>query len=150
MSDGERTREGRCLCGAVTYRVTGPMRPVVACHCKQCRRASGHHMAATWAPRERIDIADPEAALVWYDSSPGARRGFCGRCGSNLFWERRQDPGISIWAGGLDDPTGLKLAGHIYVANKGDYYEIADGLPQVAVGSSVEVVAAKAQDGKDR
>ncbi|MGO1081292.1 GFA family protein [Inquilinus sp. CA228] len=38
---------GGCLCGAVRYRVTGPLRPVVACHCSQCRRTSGHVAAFT-------------------------------------------------------------------------------------------------------
>ena len=65
----------------------------------------------------------------WYESSEVARRGFCGTCGSNLFWD---GPGenLSIFAGTLDSPTGLGLAGHIHCANKGDYYEIADGLPR--------------------
>ena len=38
------------------------------------------------------------------------------------------DGGVS--GGTLDAPTGIRLAGHIYTAGKGDYYEIADGLPQ--------------------
>lgn len=119
-------RTGRCLCGAVTYRVTGPMRPVTGCHCGQCRRTSGHHVAATAAPREAVAI---EGQVEWYASSDTARRGFCPNCGSNLFWD---GPGthLSIFAGTLDLPTGLKMAGHIFVAAKGDYYDIADGLPQ--------------------
>ena len=68
--------------------------------------------------------------LTWFDSSPTARRGFCRLCGSNLFWEGKDLPYISITAGSLDSPTGLKLDRHIYVADKGDYYEIADGVPQ--------------------
>lgn len=120
-------RSGGCLCGAVRYRVTGPLRGVVACHCGQCRRSSGHHVAATAARREDVVIT---GEVTWYASSPEARRGFCARCGSNLFWERPGSGGISIFAGSLDLPTGLRLKGHIHVAGKGDYYEIADGLPQ--------------------
>lgn len=117
---------GSCLCGAVTYRVTGPLRSVVACHCVQCRKSSGHHVAATSAAREGVEIA---GEVQWYRSSDTARRGFCPVCGSNLFWD---GPGanLSIFAGTLDAPTGLALIGHIYCADKGDYYEIADGLPQ--------------------
>ncbi len=123
-------RSGGCLCGAVSYRVTGPLRDVVACHCGQCRRTSGHHVAATAVARDAVLI---DGAVTWYASSPDARRGFCGRCGSNLFWERPGSGRISIFAGTLEAPTGLRLKGHIFVADKGDYYEIADGLPQ-AVG----------------
>lgn len=117
---------GSCLCGAITFRVTGPLRPVIACHCIQCRKTSGHHVAATSAPRDSVTISGTPA---WYASSPEARRGFCPTCGSNLFWD---GPGanLSIFAGTLDAPTGLAIAGHIFCAHRGDYYEIADGLPQ--------------------
>ena len=121
------TATGGCLCGAVRYRVMGPLREVVACHCQQCRRSSGHHVAATSAERADIEIA---GTVTWYASSRWARRGFCGVCGSNLFWDRIGGPRLSISAGTLDGPTGLRLKGHIFVADKGDYYAIADGLPQ--------------------
>lgn len=118
---------GGCLCAEVSYRVTGPLRPVVACHCGQCRRSSGHHVAATSAPRDKVEI---EGEVRWYRSSAEARRGFCPACGSNLFWDGGGER-LSIFAGTLDGPTGLAMQGHIFCAEKGDYYEIADGLPQV-------------------
>lgn len=116
---------GSCLCGAVRYRVAGALRPVIACHCVQCRKTSGHHVAATSALRGDVAIEGP---VTWYRSSDTAQRGFCETCGSNLFWD---GPGVnlSIMAGSLDGATGLQLAGHIYCADKGDYYEIADTLP---------------------
>ena len=117
---------GSCLCGAVRYQVTGPLRPVVACHCVQCRKTSGHFVAATSALRADVTI---DGKVTWFHASDTARRGFCGTCGSSLFWD---GPGvnISIHAGTLDGPTGLKTVGHIYCADKGDYYDIKDGLPQ--------------------
>lgn len=121
------TRTGGCLCGAVTYRVTGPMRPVIACHCRQCRRTSGHHVAATAAPREAVAIS---GAPVWFASSETARRGFCGTCGSNLFWDSPDSITLSIFAGTLDDASGLSLAGHIFTGDKGAYYTITDDLPR--------------------
>ena len=120
---------GGCLCGAVRYRVAGPLRDIVACHCWRCRHASGHFAAATAALREDLTI---EGEVAWYDSSPGVRRGFCPVCGSNLFWDAADEPRISIFAGTLDLPTGLRLRGHIFVSEKSDYYPIADGLPQAA------------------
>jgi hypothetical protein len=120
------TITGGCLCTAVAYRVTGPMRAVIACHCGQCRRTSGHHVAATSVPRDRVLI---EGEVTWYRSSPSARRGFCGRCGSNLFWDGGGET-LSIHAGTLDGATGLRMDRHIFCADKGDYYDIADGLPQ--------------------
>ncbi len=119
---------GSCLCGAVTYQVTGPLRPVVACHCAQCRKTSGHYVAATSAPRESVEIT---GEVTWYVSSDTARRGFCGTCGSSLFWDGA-GVNLSIHAGTLDEAPDLAMAGHIYCADKGDYYEINDPLPRAA------------------
>lgn len=123
-----RPLTGGCLCGEIRYRATGPFRDVIACHCEQCRRASGHHLAATAVPKPGFEILSDET-LRWFESSPGVRRGFCGRCGSNLFWMVEESAHVSIFAGTLDQPTGLRLIRHIYCADKADYYEIEDGLP---------------------
>ena len=71
-----------------------------------------------------------ESAIVWYGSSAEARRGFCGKCGSSLFWQRIGAKEVSMTAGSLKAPTGLKTARHIFAADKGDCYTIADGVPQ--------------------
>src|SRR5207237_9168783 len=98
------------------------------CHCTQCRRMTGHIMAATAARRADFSLVS-DGELKWYVSSVEARRGFCGRCGSTLFWEGVGLGGISIAAGTLDDTRGLKIACHIFVADKGAYYEIESGAP---------------------
>ncbi len=124
---------GGCLCGAVRYEVRGSLRPVIACHCTQCRRTSGHFVAATATAPENLVMVE-DKGLRWHQSSSFARRGFCHTCGSSLFWERTAGEGmgerISIMAGTLDSATGLEIETHIYVEDAGDYYQISDGLPQ--------------------
>jgi hypothetical protein len=120
---------GRCECGAVTYRVNGNIRDVVHCHCNQCRRSHGHAPGYSAARRAEMTIAG-EDHVTWYRSSDAAARGFCGKCGSSLFWRPEGRETISIAAGSLERPTGLKTARHIFAADKGDYYAIADGAPQ--------------------
>ena len=127
MSDEIHT--GSCLCGRIRLKINGMMRPVVACHCTQCRKQTGHYYAATNAPDEAIEIEGREH-LKWFQSSDDAKRGFRAECGSALLWQYDRDDFTSILAGCLDMPTGLKLEKHIFVADKGDYYEITDGLPQ--------------------
>jgi hypothetical protein len=125
-------KSGGCLCGAVRYRVDGPFGAVAACHCSQCRRSSGHYAAGVTVERTALSV---EGEVAWYESTPGrVRRGFCPTCGSSLFWDRIGAEGIDIWAGTLDGETGLRLEAHIFVADKGDYYDIADGLPQFPAG----------------
>ena len=120
---------GSCLCGGVRFEVHGPLRPIIYCHCTMCRRSSGHFDAATACAPEHLRLLCAQS-LRWYQSSAAARRGFCCTCGSQLFWEPIGAGHTSIGAGTLDRPTGLKPSMHIFVAEKGDYYEIADGLPQ--------------------
>jgi len=68
--------------------------------------------------------------VTWIRSSEKVRRGFCSTCGSSLFWDPLQKDWTSVAMGAFDGPTGTRLRIHIHVADKGDYYEIADGLPQ--------------------
>jgi len=119
-------REGGCMCGAVRYRVEGPMRPIVMCHCEQCRRMTGHFLAATAARRRDFHLTG-EDALAWYSASPAARRGFCRHCGSTLFWEAVGRDTLSIAAGSLDDARGLAVDCHIFAGERGAYYRIEDG-----------------------
>jgi hypothetical protein len=130
----EPRRSGGCLCGAVRYEVRGALRPIVMCHCTQCRRMTGHVMAATAARRADFHLLS-DGDLEWYVSSAEARRGFCARCGSTLFWEGAGRDYLSIAAGTLDDASGLAIACHIFVADKGHYYEITDSAPQIRDGT---------------
>jgi hypothetical protein len=123
MSSHSERATGRCLCGAVSYEVSGPLRQVIACHCEQCRRTSGHFVAATQARREDFRLT-VEEGLRWYASSEEAERGFCKICGSSLFWRQHAEPFVSIMAGTLDQPTGLGIVEHIHRESAGDYYEI--------------------------
>lgn len=120
---------GGCLCQAVRYVVSGPLRPIVACHCTQCQKTSGHHVAATATRTEHLTV-DVSTGLTWYRSSNEAERGFCCICGGNLFYRRMGAEIVSIFAGTLDQPHNLRLAEHIYVSEKAAYYEIGDQLPQ--------------------
>lgn len=120
---------GHCLCGAVSFTAVGPFRPVVACHCDECRRFTGSYWNATAAMRENISIQGDEH-LRWFALHEHARRGFCGQCGSSLFFDPVQRDYMAIGAGSLEKPTGLKQAVHIWAPEAGDYYDIADGLPQ--------------------
>ena len=124
---------GGCLCGAVRYQLRGPLREVVNCHCGQCRKVHGNFAAYTSVVRADLVLTE-DRGLKWYRSSEVARRGFCRNCGASLFWERLGGDRVAVAAGGIDPPSGLKTIRHIFVADKGDYYEIADGLETLPAG----------------
>ncbi len=120
---------GSCLCGAVTFEVTGDLPQPSACHCVACRKHSGHFEASVDIPADTLTISG-EAHVKWYQSSEKVRRGFCDICGSTLFWDPVFRDWTAVAMGAFDTPTQTKLAMHIFVSEKGDYYDIADGLPQ--------------------
>jgi hypothetical protein len=124
---------GRCLCGAVRYEVRGPLQDVLICHCEECRRWHGHVSAFTAARREDL-VVDDQQAVRWIDSPASdadARRGFCGTCGSSLFWDAPGRETISIAAGTLDGSVALRVAGHIFVSERAAYDDVPDdGLPR--------------------
>jgi hypothetical protein len=112
---------GSCLCGSVAFEADPPLRDILACHCTQCRHVSGHYWAATSVPHARFRLTRDDG-LVWYRSSDQARRGFCGHCGSPLFWQPEGEDRISISAGAFDDPLPVRVAAHWFAEDAGDYY----------------------------
>lgn len=118
---------GGCFCGAVRYEVTKAMTGVTYCHCSKCRKWHGHYGAYAAVDRDGFRLAETRG-LKWHSVSEKVRRGFCGECGSSLFFDETGEPKISFCPGTMDAPTGLREKAHIYVASKGDYYEIPGDL----------------------
>lgn len=119
------------MCGAVRYAVTGPLREILVCHCVECRRWAGRAWAATAVPVADLAVAD-SGDLRWLPSprsDHGAERGFCGCCGSSLFWRVPGGERVSVSAGTLDDPAGLGVAAHIWVEQSAEWESPPDELP---------------------
>jgi hypothetical protein len=134
MDEGHAVATGRCLCGGVSYEIRGPVRDVLLCHCVECRRWHGHVSASAAARRQDLVVIARDGALRWIDSPRSdarARRGFCAECGSSLFWDAPDADTVSIAAGTLDDPSGLRVTAHWYASQAAAYYELPDdGLPR--------------------
>ncbi|MBT8049015.1 MAG: GFA family protein [Xanthomonadales bacterium] len=124
--------KGACLCGAVNFEVADDLSPVEACHCEQCRKWTSHFLASTEVKRSDLTVTGSDS-LSWFHSSEKVRRGFCSVCGASLFFDpidQEKHDWVGVSMGAIDTPTQTKMALHIFVAEKGDYYEIDDGLPQ--------------------
>lgn len=117
-----------CLCGGVQFTLPGPAGPVTACHCRQCRKLSGHYSASFDADEATVRFRRRDG-LAEYETPGKGRRGFCTGCGSSLYFRSARGE-FSVEAGAVAGPTGGRLAEHIFVASKGGYYDIDDGLPQ--------------------
>ncbi|MCK8501040.1 GFA family protein [Myxococcus fulvus] len=120
---------GSCLCGAVRFTVEGELPAPDACHCTKCRKHSGHYFVSTDVPRSAVTI-EGQDQVRWFQSSEKARRGFCSVCGASLFWDPLQRDWLGIAMGAFDTPTRTRVALHVHLANKGDYYELEEGTPR--------------------
>ena len=121
--------EGSCLCGAISYKIDGEIKSVSNCYCTMCQKQHG----AAFATYGNILKDDLQLMgldnLSVFESSEGVSRKFCTNCGSSLFWKPEESSYIYISAGTLDSPSGIGTGGNIWLSQKGDYYEINDGLP---------------------
>ena len=135
MNDSKHS--GGCLCGAVRYDILSGLKGIVCCHCSKCRRFHGHFAAYALTTMDDLKLTE-ERGLKWYrsvtDETPDVYRGFCSECGSSLFWDPRGEDRIAVAAGSLDEPTGLRLLGHSWITQMGDYYKIDDDLPKYFEG----------------
>ncbi|MEC7816644.1 MAG: GFA family protein [Pseudomonadota bacterium] len=123
---------GQCLCGEVQFQYDGPLGPVALCHCSQCRRSHGSAFSAS-APAQavRFQYVSGQSEVAEYESSPGKYRGFCGRCGSQLYSRVDAIPGIlRLRIGAFNEPIDTQPSRHVYVGSKAAWFEITDDLPQ--------------------
>ena len=121
---------GGCLCGAVRYMARGTPHHACHCHCTMCRKAAGAPMV-TFASFPTGDFEITEGAVRWYRSSELARRGFCGDCGSALFFRSDAALGeIDIAVATLDDPERITPEAHIWATTRLSWLRLDDGLPR--------------------
>lgn len=135
MSDEKITPSastGRCLCGTVTYEVTGAIGPAFRCYCRSCQCVTGSAFAAVASVgNDRFRLLTGADSLGCYESSPGKKRYFCNQCGSPVFVRTDAQPEVTrLRLGGIEKPQGVETKAHIFVDEKVDWYEIGDDLPQ--------------------
>lgn len=129
MACEKDTHEGGCLCGALRYRVEGPIESVGHCHCNSCRRSSGAAFV-TWFTVELERLAWTVGKATQYMSSPGVTREFCGTCGTELAYSNNKaEKTIDITIGSLDCATNHPADRHIWTADKLKWLRIDEHLP---------------------
>jgi len=130
---------GSCLCGAVRFEVVPPTKWVAHCHCSMCRRAHGAGVV-TWVavPDGRL-VMHAEEALRHHASSPGARRSFCGECGSPLFFRADRWPGEThVALAAMLDPVDKAPAVHAFYSDRAPWIHVDDHLPKRGGVTGVE------------
>lgn len=119
---------GGCQCGAVRYKTSGGLRYPHVCHCRMCQKAAGNYFLPLGASM-RADFALTRGEPQWFFSSQTVRRGFCGRCGTPLFYDIPGMDFINITLGSLDEPSQVKPEAQSNLDNKMLWFHDLDGLP---------------------
>ncbi|MHB0777109.1 GFA family protein [Halomonas sp. WWR20] len=126
MTDQQR-HSGGCLCGAVRFTVAHGGE-VDVCHCSMCQRLMGGPMLGVHC----VDapVFEDRSALGIYRSSAIAERGFCQRCGSQLFYHQLEKDSYAFTAGSFDDKSMMVLIEQIFMAAKPGFYTLANETRQ--------------------
>lgn len=127
---------GQCLCGAVSFTVSGEINRVSACYCSQCRaqNGGGAFHGAEFAGDMTIH---QDKELKWFDSSDKATRGFCGACGSSLFWKSKTNSQyFDVSLGAFADDSLFELDAHIFVDSKAGYQQPPNNAPHFIESTS--------------
>ncbi len=123
---------GGCLCGAVRFEITPPSLFCAHCHCAWCRRAHGAAFV-TWlgAAEDRFRLTAGADTLRWYRSSPESERGFCGTCGTTLFFRSSAAPGeVHVARANVEDPVDREPRSHVFVEAQVPWVTLGDSLPR--------------------
>lgn len=123
---------GTCLCGAVRFRAQLPTKWVAHCHCTYCRRAHAAPLV-TWAGfrSEAFSLEPQSQAPAWFESSPGARRAHCPRCGTPMFFESTRWPGeMHVARALIEQPLDKEPSAHVFYETHVAWLEVQDSLPK--------------------
>jgi hypothetical protein len=126
---GAGVSTGGCQCGAVRYRITGPLASPHLCHCRMCQKAAGNYfmpLASAAHTAFRLTRGTP----AWFQSSRPVRRGFCRDCGTPLFFETVGGGSIAVTLGSLDDPSAVPPITQDGVEGRVDFVVALGGLPE--------------------
>ncbi len=131
MTDTSEERHGGCLCGAVRYTVRGEPTYTGNCHCRSCQRATEAGFV-TWvgAKPENFEVTKGQVTIC--ETSPGARRGFCGRCGSSLNMTADGFTDVAIIAVSFDDPSFVQPAANVFLDYQQPWVVIDESLKSYA------------------
>jgi len=134
---------GSCFCGAVRFEVGFPTAFCAHCHCSMCRRSHGAAYV-TWfgAAKERFKITSGANELVHFASSDHGKRSFCGRCGSTLFCELAEHPGIvDVVLANVAEPLDRRPQMHVFFSDRVSWANVGcDGLPRLGGSTGFEPV----------
>lgn len=127
----EHTFKGSCLCGNVSYQITGPFKIFQYCFCSRCRKITGSAFSPNiFVPPERFRWLSGEEQISRYDL-PDAKyftTSFCSNCGSTLPWHVKGGVNVVVPAGTLDEEPDIEPFQNIFWDSRAPWFKDPAGL----------------------
>ncbi|QXH45429.1 GFA family protein [Pseudomonas xanthosomatis] len=121
-------KQGTCLCGATHLKLTPDTTHISACHCSMCRKWTGGPLLVVHCSQPpKIEGRPPSV----YDSSDWAQRGFCGQCGTHLFYRLKQNDSYAIPIGLIDGDEAWDFNLQIFIEQKPAWYCFANNTREL-------------------
>ncbi len=122
------TWSGGCQCGAVRYRITGPLGHSGVCHCRMCQKASGNFgMVLLTMPVKQVEWTRGQPAE--FSSTPVTVRGFCAKCGTPMYMHEAGDVNYELTVGTLDSPDIAPPVDKVGIESKCVWFNKITALP---------------------
>lgn len=117
--------KGSCMCGEITYAISGKIGEITHCHCTTCRKAHGAAFSSVAAVNiDDFAITTGENLIKCYPSSADKVRCFCSNCGSHIYAHREDQKHYVLRLGTLDDDPGVRPTHHIWLSQKAPWYNV--------------------------
>ncbi|MCB1480114.1 MAG: GFA family protein [Rhodobiaceae bacterium] len=126
---------GGCQCGAVRYRIDGPLTNAHVCHCRMCQKAAGNYFMPL-ANAQKADFRLTRGTLAVFSSSQSVERGFCAKCGTPLTFDTVTAAHLNVVLGSLDDPAAVQPEVQYGTESKMPWFAGLDTLPGEATEES--------------
>ncbi|RCU45221.1 GFA family protein [Corallincola holothuriorum] len=136
---------GQCLCGDIKLVVATPPDHFEACHCDMCRRWGGGAFLAFDGGCDVVVTGTPSV----YDSSEWAERGFCGSCGSHLFYRIKQNQQYMLPMGLFPELKQTPFTQEIFIDEKPSYYGFANETKKMTGEEAFAAFAAQGRENEE-
>ena len=140
--------QGGCLCGQVRFTIDADPLGARMCWCRDCQRiASGSATVNVLFPEDAVRITgDLGLFTMVADSGNTVERGFCTRCGAQIYSRTTSPAGLPmrIRAGTLDDPELIAPTATIWADSAPSWAPIDSALTRLPKGPPPQPTTPKA------
>lgn len=123
---------GECICGDISFEITGNLPKAYQCHCSLCRKQGGSSSnTGLIIGKNNFRWLRGQDKVSLYVKDTGFCSNFCSQCGSVVPNTFRDKPYIWVPAGALDDSEPIEIALHICVGSKASWDMIPPNTEQL-------------------